>query len=121
MANTVYSEETKAAVMAALLSGQSVGQVAAEYKLPKGTVSTWKRKIEGIPQVGSPAQQEEIGELVLGYLRAILTALTKQAVHFGDKSWLQNQGASELAVLHGVSADKALRLLEALEGPRGDE
>jgi len=39
MAKTTYSPETKAAVMAALLEGQSVCKVAKEYSIPKGTVS----------------------------------------------------------------------------------
>lgn len=39
-----YSEETKAAVMAALLTGQSVSSLSREYGIPKGTVSGWKNR-----------------------------------------------------------------------------
>jgi len=43
-----YSEETKAAVMSALLSGQSVGKVADDYNIPEGTVKSWKsRQLNG--------------------------------------------------------------------------
>jgi transposase-like protein len=37
-----YDESTKAAVMGALLAGQSISSVAREYQIPKGTVSEWK-------------------------------------------------------------------------------
>jgi transposase-like protein len=39
-----YSEEIKAAVMAALLTGQSVSEVAKEYKIPEGTIYSWKSR-----------------------------------------------------------------------------
>jgi len=36
----------KAAVMAALLSGQSIEKTAEEFNLPTGTVKTWKRQFK---------------------------------------------------------------------------
>ena len=113
-----YTDDTKAAVMAALLTGQSVTQVAKEYEIPPGTVSNWKRKAweaagdgfgasEGLPR-------EELGALLLDYLRASLKALRIQAELFADQEWLQKQTAAEVAILHGVMTDKAVRLLEAL-------
>jgi transposase-like protein len=45
MARNSYTDETKAAVMAALLEGQSVPSVAKEYDIPKGTVSNWKKAV----------------------------------------------------------------------------
>lgn len=114
-----YSEETKAAVMASLLTGQSVSSVAREYKIPKGTVSDWKRQAEG---VGSePTQKREIGALLLDYLHTNLRTLKKQSETFADEKWLKLQSASELAVLHGVIADKTIRLLEALASEEGEE
>lgn len=44
-----YSEETKAAVMAALLTEQSVTQVAKEYDIPTGTIRSWKSR-QNIPK-----------------------------------------------------------------------
>ena len=40
-----YSPETKAAVMAALLSCQSVTSVAKEYNIPRGTVAGWSANL----------------------------------------------------------------------------
>lgn len=114
-----YDEATKAAVMAALLTGQSVSAVAREYNIPKGTVNGWKRQAasfvmsRGVATVATQ-KREQIGELLFDYLHAMLMTLRVQAEHFGDKTWLTGQHADSLAVLHGVSADKVVRLLEAI-------
>ena len=107
-----YSEETKAAVLAALLTGQSVSSIAREYSIPKGTVSAWKNR--GVTKKATQKRVDRIGELLTGYLEANLTALQSQAVVFSDPAWLKKQLASDAAVLHGVMTDKAVRLLEAL-------
>ena len=98
--------------MAALLAGQSVCSVAKQYNLPKGTVSGWRHQAEGV--ASGATQKKEIGDRLLEYLQASLTTLTAQVRAFSDEEWLKKQPASEVAVLHGVIADKAIRLLEAL-------
>jgi transposase-like protein len=105
-----HAPEVRAAVAAALLAGQGVGEVAAQYRLPTSTVSRWKREARR-----AAGQSEDVGELLLAYLRENLSTLTAQAVVFRDPEWLRTQPAGELAVLHGVMTDKAVRLLEALE------
>lgn len=111
-----YSPETKAEVMAALLAGQSVATVAASYDIPEGTVKSWKNRQRGHPVATVATQKkEEIGDLIVEYLRTMLRTLITQAEHFGDKQWLTAQGADQLAVLHGVAMDKTVRILEALE------
>lgn len=111
-----YSDETKAAVMAALLAGQAIGQIAEEYNIPASTIRSWKSRQKNGESVAVVAteKKEEIGELLLAYLRANLTALEVQARHFSNLDWLKEQNADQLAVLHGVQTDKAVRLLEAL-------
>jgi len=119
-----YSEETKAAAMAALLEGQSVNAVAKEYDVPKGTVSGWKRQAETTAGGGvapDATQKEEIGALLVRYLRANLATLEAQARAFGDADWLSQQKAEAVAVLHGVMTDKAVRLLEAFGRAEGEE
>ncbi|RME24446.1 MAG: helix-turn-helix domain-containing protein [Candidatus Zixiibacteriota bacterium] len=115
-----HSNETKAAVMAALLQGQSVSQVAEKYKVPRGTVARWSAKLN--KGEWSPVNEEKssIGELLLKYLEASLEAMRKQVEHFGNTEWLKDQRADELAVLHGVQMDKAVRLLEALNKQDND-
>ncbi|MCB1714155.1 MAG: transposase [Candidatus Competibacteraceae bacterium] len=119
MAKTEYSNEVKAAVMAALLEGQSISAVAKQYDIPKGTVSGWKQKAltpvaNGGVVPDTTQKRQAIGDLLIGYLETMLRTLTVQAKHFGDVDWLKDQNANELAVLHGVATDKAIRLLEAL-------
>lgn len=116
MART-YSDETKAQVMAALLTGQSVSSVAKDYEIPKGTVSNWKRaaQLEAATSQGSGPKKDgpDIGTRLTDYLDKNLAALAAQAEVFAEADWLRTQEASDLAVLHGVMTDKAVRLLEA--------
>lgn len=114
---TEYSDETKAAALAALLTGQSVSAVAREYKLPKGTVSNWKnhQPAQGV-QSDRTQKSEAVSALLIDYLQTNLETLKIQSVFFRDVAWLTKQNAADLAVLHGVMTDKTIRLLEALGG-----
>lgn len=116
-----YTASTKAAAMAALLEGQSITKVAADFKLPEGTVKAWRHRMKGAATETKVAteKREEIGTLLVDYLHANLSTLRAQQIVFADAEWLKKQDAGELAVLHGVMTDKAIRLLEAL-GHAGD-
>lgn len=120
--NNSYSDETKAACMAALLQGQSISSVAKEYKIPRGTVANWAGKVRNGENYNLVAttKKEEIGELLIEYLKANLKALRIQVEQFADKKWLAKQRADEAAVLHGVLTDKAVRLLEAFSRDDSD-
>ena len=108
-----YDPEVKAQVIAALLTGQGAESVAQEYQIPVGTVKAWKAKAKG-PGGVATLKKEKIGTLLLEYLAVSLSTLKKQAEVFADETWLKKQDASSVAVLHGVLADKTVRLLEAL-------
>lgn len=115
MRGKAHDPELRAAVMTALLSGQSVSAVAREYRVSRSTVTLW-RDTAGLGS--TPVRQEkraEIGDLLSDYLRKVLGTLAIQADTFSDTAWLRRQDASEAAVLHGVLCDKAVRLLEALD------
>lgn len=115
MSRQTYSSETKAAVLAALLTGQAASYVSREYNVPASTVKDWLSQMKsGKISPDDPSQKNEIGGLILEYLKANLQALKAQTELFADQKWLSRQGASELAVLHGVMTDKAVRLLEAM-------
>lgn len=111
-----HSEETRAAVMAALLAGQSTDAVARAYRIPLGTVKGWAaevRRAAGVDVVGD--RRERIGDLILSNLETLLVAVEEIVKSVSaDKEWLRQQSASELAVLVGVLSDKAFRILEAL-------
>lgn len=106
-----HDPSVKGAVMAALLAGQGVNSVSEEFGLPKGTVSGWKKEYEQNRTEKVPTR----ASLIENYLTQNLTTLGAQQEFFRDTSWLREQAASELAVLHGVSADKAIKILEAIE------
>jgi transposase-like protein len=112
-----YNDATKAAVMAALLSGQSINYVAREYKIPRGTVASWSRNLARNHTV-STEKRERIGELIIDNVEAELVTMIAMQNVFTDEKWLKRQRASELAVLYGVLKDKNMRVLEAL--PDGD-
>ncbi len=116
----VYPPEIKAQVLAALLQGQAVTYVAKEYNIPEGTIYSWKsREINGHgSELAAHAKEkkEQIGDLLIEYLSESLITLRKQAIMFRNEDWLAKQNAADVAVLHGVITDKAVRLLEAL-GP----
>lgn len=119
MANRDYSDEVRAAVMASLLAGQSVSAVAREYKLPKGTVSDWKRKAaEGVGP--TPTQKRnEIGAMLLELVEANIAALVAVSHTMADPEWSRKQSASELGTIFGITYDKVIRMLEAMGGDDG--
>jgi transposase-like protein len=116
-----YSNEEKAAVLAALLEGQAISYVAKEYKIPEGTIKAWRSRIASETSAVATERKQRIGDLLIEYLEANLTTLRiQQEGVFRNESWLLNQEAAQLATLHGVATDKAVRLLEAL-GSAADE
>lgn len=114
-----YPDDIKAAVLAALMAGQSIGSTAREYNLPKSTVATWKQAQDKGTGISYP--KKAIGELLLEYLQENLTTLRAQAVVFRDADWLRAQSAESAAVLHGVMTDKAVRLLEAMSKANAED
>lgn len=99
--------------MAALLAGQGVSEVAKQYHLPHSTVSRLKTQIQGKLDELGHKKRRDFGEKLADYLEANLNALTAQAKAVSDPAYIKRQAAHELATLHGVMADKGIRLLEA--------
>ena len=56
----------------------------------------------------------EIGDMILTYLRASLYSLTQQAELMADRDYLSAQDIKDIAVAHGIMADKTIRILSAL-------
>lgn len=111
-----HSEEIQAQVMAALLAGQGVTEVATQYNLDKSIVSRWRKSIphDKLQRIATK-KGEEIEDLLFDYLRQILRTLRAQAEIVSEREYVTKQPAGEIAVLHGVMADKGIRLLEAAE------
>lgn len=106
--------------MAALLTGQGVSEIARQFGINKSTVSKMRSRIphETLDQL-KEQKVYDFGTQLAQYLDTALTTLKKQAEFFADEKWLEKQSASEAAVLHGVIADKTIRLLQAAEESKG--
>jgi transposase-like protein len=116
-----HSDEVRAQVIAALLTGQGVTEVAEQYRLPHSTVSRLKSQIQDKLDELGRKKKRDFGEKLAEYLEANLNALTAQAKAVSDPAYIKKQAAHELATLHGVMADKGIRLLEAASRFGDDE
>lgn len=109
------SDEVRAAVMAALMTGQGVSEVAEEYKLSRRSVGRMKAALgDELPDVAQQ-KKDDLSELILDLVRTNIKTLTLQSVAFRDPAFIRANSAAELATLHGVIADKTIRILAALE------
>lgn len=117
-----HSEEVKAAVMAALLAGQSISQVAKEYSLPVGTIKAWSSRARSEPVLVTEGRKALIGDLILDNLEAMLRAVTRIVNSVSEnKDWLEKQSASELGVFIGVLQDKSIRIVESIPDDEPEE
>lgn len=113
-----YSPETRAAAVAALLAGQSVSSVAEQYNIPKGTVSNWKNRGVGVPNGETQKvadRKEGIGDLLVELLESNLKGLIAATRVLHDDAWLSAQSAAELGTFIGITHDKVIRMLEAMD------
>lgn len=113
MTRKQHSAEVKAAVMAALLVGQSVSSVAKEYNIPKGTISGWNRKVRGGVAKIATQKRKPIGDKLTDLIYVQLDTLLTQHMAVSNPKWILNQSAADMAVLMGVTQDKLMRMLEA--------
>jgi transposase-like protein len=105
--------------MAALLAGQGITEVATQYNLDVSIVSRWRSAMPDEQlQVVAIKKSHDIEVLLFKYLTQTLITLDEQAKVVSEREYIIKQPAGELAVLHGVMADKAIRLLEAAERAR---
>jgi transposase-like protein len=116
MRGKAHGDAVKAQVMAALLTGQTVTEVAKAFSINHSLVSRWRKAIS-VDQLHEVAlkKKESIEELLLDYLATNLRTLKAQSEQASRPDYIQKQSASELAVLHGVIADKTFRILGALQ------
>jgi transposase-like protein len=109
-----HSDDIRAQVIASLLVGQGVTEVASQYNLDPSVVSRWRSAIpDDQLQVVATKKGEHIERLLFEYLTETLITLKEQTILAREREYVTKQPAGEFAVLHGVMADKAIRLLEA--------
>lgn len=115
MARQEYSDEVKAAVMSALLAGQSSSQIAATYHIPPATIRAWKSRQqngEGVATV-TTEKKTRIGDMLIDLLETEIETLKHISIASRDEKWLRLQHAEGMAVFSGVKYDKVARILEA--------
>lgn len=110
------TDTNRAVVIAALLAGQGVNEIAEKYKIPKASVSRLKKAIpqEQLEQVGTQ-KGENIAALISANLESSFNAIQNILTVTKNAEWLHKQPASELATFLGVTSDKVFRVLEAIE------
>lgn len=113
MHGKTYPDETKAVVMASLLTGQSVNSVSKEYNIPKRTVSNWKRMAGEFAAESTQKRLPPIGDKLVDLLMIEIDSLIETSKVARDPDWIKRQDASQLAVYVGVKHDKLFRMLEA--------
>lgn len=104
------SEAVKAAVLAALLLGQPMVEVAAQYGLEYHTVANWKCRFDLTSPVN---RRDRLTDMLIDFVEQELVSLTSISITTRDEEWLLAQNASDLAHYVSVKEDRLLTLLQA--------
>lgn len=114
--HNAYPPEVKAIALAALATGATIYQAAETAGVTPTTIIRWRREVDVLTGVTAPKKRTELdlGGLVAKYLREAINTLAVQARQFRDPAWLARQNAADAAILHGVMADKILRVVSSL-------
>lgn len=99
-----HPAELRAQVVAAVLAGASIAQVAAQFNLDKGLVSRWVQN-NGLQPVATE-KRTDLQALIARYLEVGFRAMIAQAEVLGDPEYCRTQSANDLAISHGVLGDK---------------
>ncbi len=101
-----HPPELRASAEALLLAGHSQADVCGITSLPQRTVSHIAAGLGAkLAQVGLKKQESD-ADLIMGYFRGVLRALTAQTEVFGDPEYCRTQDADKLAIAHGILGDK---------------
>ena len=111
---TATSEEVRAQIMASLLAGEGVNDIARKYRLSAATVSRIKNSL--VPETLQHIETEKrdrIDDLLLSCMAENLNALNRIAKTSSEPDYIKKQGAESIAVLYREIASTTVRLLEA--------
>lgn len=116
MRGQAHDLELRVTVIAALLSGARIADLARKHNLPHSTITSWRdQAIDEITrEPGARARsRENLIDLVSDLVAESVKSLTAQARIAGTDSWVTEQGAEGLAQYRGVEFDRIIRLLSA--------
>jgi hypothetical protein len=101
-----HPADVRAAAEGLLLAGKSQSEVCNLTALPKRTVARIAAGLgDQLAQVGIE-KKAAVGDLIMGYFRAALRAMTSQAEVAGDPEYIRQHDPDKVAILHGVIGDK---------------
>lgn len=100
----------RAAVLASLLMGKSVSQIAIQYNLPYQTVYSWAAKFD----ITNPIQRrDQLSEKMLTLVEQEIESLLAISLTTRNEDWVLDQTASELAQFVATKQNFLMGILAA--------
>lgn len=118
MQGSITTDATRATIIALILSAQFTtdSEIAKVARVSSSTVSRIKSAIPShILKRVDEVKKDVITELVQENLTEMMLSNIRIAKVTEDEIWLKKQSAAELTTLLGVQADKAFRILIAID------
>lgn len=133
-----YTPEQKAAAIARVLAGEAAAAVERDLDLTRGVIQKWMERdgittaVASVVAVAPGTRDEERAERLRqdlsDLLHAEMSALIRQAEHYGSDTFLRTQDASKLLEttrtlrrgIHATLDRLAGRLADATESSAGD-
>ena len=108
--------DIRAALIQECVNGARVQDVAPKYGVSVQTAKGWVAGARSVAVMG--LDRDRLAGMVTAYVSEAIGALQAQQAWFGSPEFLENPqhtaNAAGLATLHGVTADKVIRILPAL-------
>ena len=116
-----FNYELRSKAIAMFLLGHSPEYVVKELKVNINTARSWhlrRREIlsRELREFYSSTIEMNLFQTIVESQEAMLAQLKVMK----DAQWIRKQSAHDLAVLHGITHDKVIRLLEAAQPQSGD-
>lgn len=100
----------RAAVLASLLMGKSVSQIAIQYNLPYQTVYGWAQRFD----ITNPIQRrDQLSEKMLTLVEQEIESLLAISLTTRDEDWILDQSASEIAQFVATKQNFLMNILAA--------
>lgn len=100
----------KAAVLAALLLGEPVAQIATQYGIAYQTVYEWSRDFD----ITNPVKRrDQLSEDLVTFVRQEIANLMAISIATSRDEWIIDQPAGELAQYVAVKTENLMKILQA--------
>jgi transposase-like protein len=114
-----HPPEFRAQVVAAVLAGESISEVARRFGVDKSSVIRWAAAMQPVePTVART--REALSELIWDAVAETLKSLIARAAVTGQADWIEKQSAADLAQLGATEWDRIIRMVSGFR-PVDDE